>query len=89
VQMPNLTQAQVVAFVSVLATVLAVVFKLNLTDEQQAVIAGAIVAIYALGHLIADAVIRHGRASAMASIHVANAQIAQATGIDALPDPDV
>lgn len=85
--MPNITQAQVLVFVSVAATVLSVLFKLNLTPDEQAVIAGAIVSVWGAAHLVSDAIIRRGRARAMADIHIANARLGAA--VDAKPDPDV
>ena len=85
--MPDITKAQVLALLT-FAVGQAVAMGL-IDDERGQLVLQAGVALVSLAYLLADAHLRNGRAKAMAQIHVANAQIAQATGIDAKPDPEV
>ena len=71
---PNTTTAQITVFVSVLAIVLSVVFKFDLTDAQRAALVIAIGTVYSIAHLIADAIIRHGRAKVAAARIAADSQ---------------
>lgn len=67
---PDLTPAQIVSALAALATALVVLFKLNISGEQQAAFATAIGVIVPIGWQIADAIIRHGRAGVAAAQHV-------------------
>jgi TolB-like protein len=74
---PSITAAQVVAALSALAGALVVLFKLNLTQEQQAALITIIATAVPIGWVIADSIIRHGRSNAVAAQHIeAAAQIA-------------
>lgn len=74
---PDLTPAQVIAFLGALAGALIVLFKLNLTAEQQAALVTVIATVVPFGWLLADAIIRHGRSNAVAAQHIeAAAQLA-------------
>lgn len=76
---PDLTPAQVIAFLGALAGALIVLFKLNLTAEQQAALTTIIATVVPFGWIVADSIIRHGRAGAAAAQHnLAAAQIAAA-----------
>lgn len=66
---PDLTPAQIVSGLAALATALVVLFKLNITAEQQAAFATALAVVVPLGWTIADAIIRHGRAGVVAAQH--------------------
>lgn len=73
---PDFSPAAIVAALSALAGALVVLFKLNLTSEQQAALVTVIATVVPFGWLIADAVIRHGRSSAVAAQHaLATAQL--------------
>jgi hypothetical protein len=74
---PDLTPAAVVSALSALAGALVVLFKLNLTQEQQAALVTVIATVVPAAWLVADAVIRHGRSGAVAAQHnLAAAQVA-------------
>lgn len=64
---PALTSEQVVALATTVITSLIVLFKLNVTDAQQ----GALIALIGTGYtvftLVHAAVVRNGRARALAS----------------------
>jgi hypothetical protein len=66
---PDLTPAQLVSALVALLGAAVVLFKLNLTQEQQAAFATAIGTIVPTAWLVADAIIRHGRSSAQAAAH--------------------
>lgn len=76
-EMPDITPAQSLALVSTLATVLTILFKLDVSDATQAKLAGGLVAVYATVKMLSDAIIRRGRA------RVAAAQIAGAVDLEA------
>lgn len=62
---PDVTPAQIGAWAAAIVSIAVVLFKLNLTDDQQGVIVAAIVGVVTAVHLIADAIIRHGRATGL------------------------
>jgi hypothetical protein len=73
---PDLTPAQLVSALVALLGAAVVLFKLDLTQEQQAAFATAIGTIVPTAWLIADSIIRHGRASVVAAQHnLAAAQV--------------
>jgi hypothetical protein len=68
-QMPNITPAQIAAFVK-LVVVLAAALGLNIDGELSDALTGALVAAVAFASAaltLADAIIRHGRSRALAS----------------------
>lgn len=74
---PDLTPAQLVSGLVALAGALIVLFKLNLTQEQQAALGTIIATVVPTAWIVADAIIRHGRnANAAAQAHLAAVQIA-------------
>lgn len=82
---PDFSPAAIVAALSALAGALVVLFKLNLTSEQQAALVTVIATVVPFGWLLADAIIRHGRSTnAAAQANLADAQIAAlpADGVD-------
>jgi hypothetical protein len=81
---PDITPAQVAAALG------AVLFKLNVSDEQMAVIVGAIATVVPAAWAIADAIIRHGRAGVAAAQHVqAAAEVTAAAATAHLDQGDV
>lgn len=74
---PNITQAQVLALVAALLTAGVVLFKLHISDVDQAKYLAAITGVIVTVWPIADAIIRHGRSQTVAAAHnLAAAQIA-------------
>lgn len=63
VSMPNVTPAQIVSALIALLSVATVLFKLDISDADMAVIIGAVGTIVPAAWLIADAVLRRGRAA--------------------------
>lgn len=76
---PSITAAQLVAALSALAGALVVLFKLRLTQEQQAALITIIATAVPIGWVIADSIIRHGRSGAAAAQH--NLAAAQITAV--------
>lgn len=66
---PDISPAQIVSSVAALAAALVVLFKLNISAEQQAAFVTAIGVVVPVGWQVADAVIRHGRANVAAAQH--------------------
>lgn len=64
---PDTTTAQLIAYLTALVASAVILFKLDLSDAQIAAAIAGIGAIVPLGHMIADAIIRRGRASAAAA----------------------
>jgi hypothetical protein len=85
--MPNVTPVQVIALLTFVLSQIVAIGKMDNDTAQSILQIAGIVVPAALAWC--DAHLRGKRATAMATIHVANAQIAQATGIDAKPDPEV
>lgn len=81
---PDLTPAQIVSGIAALATALVVLFKLNISAEQQAAFATAIGVVVPLAWTIADSIIRHGRSQAAAA--KANLAAAQTQAFGSSPD---
>jgi hypothetical protein len=63
---PDITPAQIAAYLTAIVTAGVVLFKLDLTDAQQAALVAGISAAVALGFPLADAIIRHGRSRQLA-----------------------
>lgn len=61
--MPNTTSAQRFAWAATIATSLVVLFKLDLTDAQQAALVTILIGLGSVAHFVADAIVRHGRAT--------------------------
>lgn len=79
--MPDITKAQMTAFVSALAVVANLLFKLDISDKLQAELVTGIGAAYVIGHMVSDAIIRKGRSQAVAAVAIENAAVAGATGV--------
>jgi hypothetical protein len=62
VQTPDFTPAQIVAGFTAILGALVVLFKLDLSDAQQAAFTTIIATLVPVGFFVADAIIRHGRA---------------------------
>lgn len=87
---PDLTPAQIVSALAALATALVVLFKLNITGEQQAAFVTAIGVVVPIGWQIADSVIRHGRSNVAAAQHnQAAAEVAAAAATAHLDQGDL
>lgn len=65
---PDITTAQIVAYIAAALSAAIVLFKLNISDAQQAAALALIGALVPLGHMIADAITRNGRAKVAAAI---------------------
>jgi hypothetical protein len=72
---PDFTKAQVLVIVTVIASLLKL-FSIDIDADTQAEIAGGIVGLWLVFHLVSDAVIRHGRAGAFAAVTNHNATLA-------------
>jgi type III secretory pathway component EscS len=79
---PSITAAQVVAFAVALLGAATIVFKLNLSDAEQAKLVAVITAVVISAWPIADSIIRHGRSNAVAAQHNLAAAHIAATPID-------
>lgn len=66
---PDVTPAQLAAALGSILTALVVLFKLNISDQDMAIILGAIATIVPTAWAFADAIIRHGRAGVVAAQH--------------------
>lgn len=64
---PNLTQAQIIGYLSAIVSAAVILFKLNLTDAQIAAAIALIGALVPVAHFFADAIIRRGRAQVAAA----------------------
>lgn len=64
---PNVTQAQIVGYLTALLSACVILFKLDLTDAQMGAAIALIGAGVPIAHMIADAVIRRGRATVAAA----------------------
>jgi hypothetical protein len=62
---PDLTPAQIVSYLTAIASGLIALFALDLSDGQKAAVIGLIGATVPLAYGIADAIIRHGRATGL------------------------
>lgn len=71
--MPNLTAAQIVGWLTTFVTALVVLFKLDLSDARQAALVTILAAVATLALKLSDAIIRHGRASIAAAAITAQA----------------
>lgn len=67
---PDITPAQVISALTSLVAAAVVIFKLDMTDAQRGAIIGAISVIVTIVWQIADALIRRGRAQALAATTV-------------------
>lgn len=74
---PDVTPAQIASWLTAIVAACAVLFKLNLDPQTQALVVGGLAAIVAIGWQVGDAIIRHGRSgNAAAQANLAAAQIA-------------
>lgn len=66
---PDLTPAQLISGLGAVLSALVVLFKLNLTGEQQAALLTVIGTIVPVAWQLSDAIVRHGRAGVVAAQH--------------------
>lgn len=64
---PDLTQAQIIGYLSAILSAVVILFKLDLTDAQMGAAIALIGAGVPMAHMIADALIRRGRAGVAAA----------------------
>lgn len=87
---PDLTPAQLVAGLGALVAALVVLFKLNVSDAQQAALLTALGVIVPVAWQVADAIVRHGRANVAAAQHLqAAAEVAAAASTAHLDQGDL
>lgn len=85
-KMPNITHAQVVSALTALLTACVVLFKLNLTAEQQAAAISVIGTVVPAVWIYADAHLRGKRNEVVAAQHIESA--AQLAAITVRPEGD-
>lgn len=78
---PDVTAAQIVGALGALITALVVLFKLDLSDAQQAGLITALGTIVPVAWAIADAIIRHGRSKVAAALVTAAAEVNTGTTV--------
>lgn len=81
---PDITPAQIVSGCGAVLAALVVLFKLNLTGEQQAALLTVIGTVVPVAWQISDAILRHGRAGVAAAQHLQAA--AEITAASSQPD---
>lgn len=81
---PDVTPNQYATWFAGIVAAAVVLFKLNVSGVDQAVIVVGLVSALGVGQSIADAIIRHGRSSAVAAQHALAA--AQIQAVAANPD---
>lgn len=74
---PDITPAQIVGYLTAILSAVTILFKLDLTDAQMAAAVALIGSLVPLGHFIADAIIRKGRAGIAAAIVAAPQTVVQ------------
>lgn len=75
---PFLTQEQLVALAATILTSLITLFKLNITDAQRGALLALIGTAYVIFALVHAAIVRHGRAAALANRPVVPAELVTA-----------
>lgn len=67
-QTPDITPAQVIAGITAILGAIVVLFKLDMSEAQQAALITIIATLVPIGFVVADAIIRHGRSRALPTI---------------------
>lgn len=65
---PDVTTAQFTGLATALLGAGTVLFKLNISDAERAAIVGVIATLVPVTHMLADAIVRHGRAKTQAAL---------------------
>jgi hypothetical protein len=86
VNLPDITPAQLAAWLATLISVIVVLFKLNMTDAQQGALVTILVAVATAFHFVSDGIIRHGRATGIAVEMEKTTQAVAAAQVERLAD---
>lgn len=87
---PDVTPAQIAVALAAIVSACVVLFKLNISDAEQAQLVIGLTAVIGVSWKIADAIIRHGRAGVVAAQHQqAAAEITAAAATAHLDQGDV
>lgn len=84
--MPDLTPAQLISWLTALLGAVVTLFQLDLTDAQRAAAVTIITVLVSVGWFVADAIIRHGR-SRIAAAQINAAALPPAPASDAPTGP--
>jgi len=84
---PSITPAQIAAWAAAVVSIAVVLFGLDLSDAEQGSIVAAIVGVVGAVHLVADAIIRHGRATGLGAVQLRVDAAPVADGNDATVAP--